>query len=144
MSAHTTDPYELSRFVDAQEECYATAVEELRSGAKQSHWMWFVFPQVAGLGFSSMAQQYAIRSRLEAEAYLAHPILGPRLTACAEALLGVHDRSAEQIMGFPDVLKLQSSMTLFSEVSSPGSVFERVLEKYYGGEKDKKTIRYIS
>ena len=106
--------------------------------------MWFIFPQVAGLGFSSMAQRYAIRSRPEAEAYLAHPILGPRLTACSEALLGVENRSAEEIMGFPDVLKLQSSMTLFSEVSSLGSVFQRVLEKYFGGEKDEKTIRYIS
>ena len=144
MGAHTTDPYELSRFVDAQEECYATALEELCAGAKQNHWMWFIFPQVAGLGFSSTAERYAIRSRHEAEAYLAHRILGPRLIACAEALLGVHARSAEQIMGFPDVLKLQSSMTLFSEVSSPGSVFERVLETYYGAEKDRKTIRYIS
>ena len=144
MNAPNTDPYQHSRFVDAQEDCYATALEEIRAGAKQSHWMWFIFPQVAGLGFSSMAQRYAIGSRNEAEAYLAHPILGPRLTACAVALLGVHDRSAEQIMGFPDVLKLQSSMTLFSEVSSPGSVFERVLEKYYRAEKDNKTIGYLS
>ena len=144
MTARPNDPYGLSRFIEAQEGHYASALEELQAGAKQSHWMWFIFPQVAGLGSSSMARRYAIRSRREAEAYLAHPLLGPRLTACAQALFGVQGRAAEQIMGFPDVLKLQSSMTLFLEVSAPGSLFERVLEKYYRGEKDKMTILYLS
>jgi uncharacterized protein (DUF1810 family) len=105
--------------------------------------MWYIFPQVAGLGFSSMAQRYAIRSRGEAEAYLAHPILGPRLAECAKALLGVQDRSAKEIMGYPDYLKLQSSMTLFAAVSPPGSVFEQVLDKYYGGAKDPKTLEFL-
>ena len=138
------DPHGLSRFVEAQERRHAAALEELKRGAKQGHWMWFIFPQVAGLGHSAMAQRYAIRSRQEAEAYLAHPVLGPRLTTCSEALLGITGRSAEQIMGFPDVLKLQSSMTFFAELSPPDSVFERAPRRFYGGDKDPKTVAFIS
>jgi len=138
-----SDPFDLSRFVVAQENSWPAALDELRAGNKRSHWMWYVFPQVAGLGASAMAQRYAIQSRAEAEAFLAHPILGRRLEECVEALLGVEGRSAEQIMGFPDFLKLCSSMTLFAEVAPPGSVFERVLGKYYGGAKDGKTIGFL-
>ena len=137
------DLYNLGRFVEAQQNCFRAAISELRRGEKRSHWMWFIFPQVAGLGPSSMAQRYAIRSREEAEHYLAHPVLGRRLRECAEALMGVDARSAEEIMGYPDYLKLQSSMTLFAEVAEEGSVFERVLDKYYGGEKDGRTVEYL-
>jgi uncharacterized protein (DUF1810 family) len=143
-SENASDPHALSRFLEAQAHNYSAALRELRAGAKQSHWMWYVFPQVAGLGFSSMAQRYAIRTQEEARAYLAHPVLGPRLVECAEALLEVKDRSAEQIMGNPDCLKLQSSLTLFSAISPPASVFDRVLEKYYDGAKDPKTLQYLA
>jgi uncharacterized protein (DUF1810 family) len=143
MTDALSDPHDLARFVEAQAGAFEAAIAELRAGEKQGHWMWFVFPQVAGLGFSSTAQRYAIRSRAEAEAYLAHPMLGPRLAECAEALLSVQGRSAERIMGYPDYLKLQSSMSLFTEISAPGSVFERVLLKYYGGEKDPKTVDFL-
>jgi uncharacterized protein (DUF1810 family) len=106
--------------------------------------MWFIFPQVAGLGSSAMAKRYAIDSRAEAKAYLEHPLLGARLRTCVDALLQVEGRFAEQIMGYPDFQKLQSSMTLFAEISPPGSCFERLLQKYYGGGKDEKTIDFLS
>jgi uncharacterized protein (DUF1810 family) len=143
MSDSSSDPFNLTRFVKAQEGSYAAAIAELRAGEKQSHWMWFIFPQVAGLGNSSMAQRYAIQSRAEAVAYLAHPILGPRLRECAEALRSVDGRSAEQIMGYPDDIKLKSSLTLFGEVSPPGSIFECLLEKYYEGSRDSKTLDFL-
>ena len=139
----TSDPFELARFVAAQASCYEEALRELRAGEKRTHWMWFVFPQVEGLGFSSMAQRYAIQSRAEAEAYLKHPMLGPRLRECADALLSVHRRSAHEIMGSPDDLKLQSSMTLFAEVDGPGSVFESVLATYFGGRRCEPTLRFL-
>ncbi len=138
-----SDAFDLARFVHAQSDSYAAAVSELGAGQKRSHWMWFIFPQVAGLGSSAMAQRYAIRSRTEAEAYLAHPVLGPRLVECAQALLRVDNRSAESIMGRPDYLKLQSSMSLFVSVSPPDSIFQRVLEKYYAGAKDMKTVAFL-
>lgn len=137
------DPHDLARFVAAQEGVYEAAVAELRRGAKRSHWMWFVFPQVAGLGSSSMAVRYAIGSRAEADAYLAHPVLGPRLRECATALLGVEGRSAHQIMGSPDDVKLKSSMTLFAAIAEPGSPFQAVLDKYYSGETDPKTEAFL-
>jgi uncharacterized protein (DUF1810 family) len=140
MTSTAPDPFNLARFLEAQEGSSAAAIEELRAGQKRSHWMWYVFPQVAGLGSSAMARRYAIRSCEEARAYLAHPLLGRRLEECAQALLRVEGRSAEQVMGFPDCLKLCSSMTLFAEVSPPGSVFARVLEKYYAGERDQRTV----
>src|SRR5436190_3004618 len=111
----SADQFNLARFLEAQERSYEAAIAELRAGEKRSHWMWFVFPQVAGLGSSAMAQRYAIGSRAEAEAYLAHQILGRRLQECAEALLSVDGRSAAQIMGYPDDMKLQWSLTLFAE-----------------------------
>jgi uncharacterized protein (DUF1810 family) len=138
------DPYDLRRFVDAQSSTYAQALTELKAGRKRSHWMWFIFPQLRGLGHSSTAERYAIRSLAEAEAYLRHPILGPRLAECAEAVLGVEKRAAREIFGSPDDLKLRSSATLFARVSSPGSVFQRIIDRYFGGEPDHRTLDLIS
>jgi uncharacterized protein (DUF1810 family) len=137
------DPYDLNRFVKAQVGAYEIALAELHAGRKRSHWMWFVFPQFAGLGSSTMAERYAIGSVAEAEAYLAHPVLGPRLVKCCEAVLGVEGRTAYEIMGPPDDLKLRSCATLFAQVADRGSVFERVLAKYYGGEPDEATLRLL-
>jgi len=134
----------LQRFLDAQDGVYATALAELRAGRKRSHWMWFVFPQIAGLGHSSTAAYYAIADLAEARAYLAHPLLGTRLAECAEALLGVTGRTAHEIFGSPDDLKLRSSMTLFAQVAGPDSVFRRVLERYYGGEADARTLDLLA
>jgi uncharacterized protein (DUF1810 family) len=136
---------ELERFVQAQDSTYDRALAELRAGQKRSHWMWFVFPQIAGLGSSPTAQRYAIRDLTEARDYLAHPVLGPRLTECAEALLAVEGRSAGQILGYPDDLKLRSSMTLFAEAAGegPAGVFQRVLDRYYDGEPDPATLQRI-
>jgi uncharacterized protein (DUF1810 family) len=139
----SSDPYQLQRFLDAQHGVYDQALAEVRNGRKRTHWMWFVFPQFAGLGFSSTAQFYAIQSAAEARAYLAHPILGPRLTECMEAALAVEGRTAHDIFGSPDDLKLRSSATLFAAVSPPDSVFERVLAKYYDGRPDAKTIELL-
>jgi uncharacterized protein (DUF1810 family) len=139
----TEDPHDLERFVVAQAGVYDTALEEITRGCKRSHWMWFVFPQAAGLGSSGTSRRYAIRSLDEARAYLAHAVLGPRLTACAEAALAVDGRSAQEIFGWPDDLKLRSSATLFALVSAPGSVFHRVLEKYFGGQPDDKTVQLL-
>ena len=108
-----------------------------------SHWMWFIFSQFDGLGFSATSRLYAIKSIAEAQAYLAHPVLGPRLIECAEAALRVEGRTAIEIFGSPDDLKLRSSATLFASVSPPGSVFDRLLEKYFGGERDEKTLRLM-
>ncbi|MCX6955400.1 MAG: DUF1810 domain-containing protein [Verrucomicrobia bacterium] len=138
------DPYELARFVAAQEGEYVEALAELRRGAKHGHWIWFIFPQVAGLGSSPMAERYAIRSAREARAYLQHPVLGPRLTECADALLSVEGKSIDEIMGFPDDLKLRSSMTLFEAVSAAGSPFHAVLERYFAGESDGRTTEYLA
>lgn len=138
------DPFDLERFVSAQRETFETALSELRNGAKRSHWMWFVFPQVAGLGSSTMAQRYAIRGRAEAAAYLAHPVLGPRLVACAHALLEIQGKSAREIMGDPDWMKLQSSMTLFAAITERDSPFERVLARYYGGQTDPRTLDFLT
>ena len=144
MSASSADPHDLTRFIEAQSSSYSDALAELKAGEKRSHWMWFIFPQVAGLGSSAMARRYAIGSRAEAEAYLAHPVLGERLRMCVDALLEVEGRSAEQIMGYPDFMKLQSSMTLFAEISPAGSSFEQLLKKYYGGSKDPKTLEFLA
>jgi uncharacterized protein (DUF1810 family) len=138
-----TDPHDLARFVEAQAGVYDRALAEIRRGRKSSHWMWFIFPQIAGLGSSSTARRYAIQSRAEAEAYLAHPVLGPRLVECAEAALAVEGRTAFEVFGSPDDLKLRSSATLFAQVSPPGSVFERLLAKYFDGEPDEKTLRLL-
>lgn len=137
------DRYDLERFVTAQATTYTQALQELRRGAKQTHWMWFVFPQLAGLGSSAMAQQYAIRSLDEARAYLAHPVLGARLHECAEALLQLDGRTAREVFGSPDDLKLRSSLTLFREVAED-LVFSRVLEHYFDGVGDDRTMRLLA
>ena len=136
------DPFDLARFVDAQAANYDRALQELRSGTKRSHWMWYVFPQFQGLGSSEASRRYAIRSRAEAAAYLAHPVLGLRLRECAEALLAQHARSARQILGTPDDLKLHSSATLFAEVEGAG-VFTRLLQRFFDGEEDQKTLQLL-
>ena len=122
---------------------YDRALAEIGSGRKQSHWMWYIFPQLQGLGRSGMAERYAIRGVAEAEAYLRHPVLGPRLVACGEAALAVEGRSASAIFGFPDDMKLHSSATLFARVSPPGSVFARLLERYFDGREDAGTVRLL-
>lgn len=134
------DSHDLDRFVQAQEGAYPAALAEVRAGRKRSHWMWYIFPQFAGLGRSATSAHYAIRSRAEAEAYLEHPVLGPRLREITEAALSVEGRSAHDIFGSPDHLKLRSSATLFAAISPPGSVFERLLEKYFRGEADRRTL----
>lgn len=137
------DPYDLRRFVDAQEKVYDRALAEIKSGFKRSHWMWYVFPQIAGLGFSSTSQHYAIKSLDEAKAYLAHPTLGRRLVECAEAALAVEGRTAYEIFGPPDNLKLRSCATLFACVSPAGSPFEKLLDKYFQGKRDDKTLELL-
>jgi len=139
----TMDPHGLERFVEAQEGVHARALEELRGGRKTSHWMWFVFPQVAGLGFSPMSQRYAIGSLDEARAYLAHPVLGPRLVTCAQALLSHPDRTALDIMGSPDDAKLRSSMTLFALATGSEPVFQQVLDTFFAGERDPRTVALL-
>jgi len=136
-----TDPFALDRFVEAQTVCYETALAEIQQGQKVSHWMWFIFPQFAGLGSSPAAQEFAIKSLDEARAYLAHAVLGPRLIECTEALLAMEGRMAHDIFGSPDDLKLRSSATLFAAVSGEGSLFQRVLEKYFQGEPDERTLQ---
>ncbi len=139
-----SDTFDLNRFLQAQTNDYDRALAEIRAGQKRSHWMWYIFPQFAGLGSSAMSQRYAIKSRAEAVAYLRHEILGPRLIACAEAALAVSDKSALQIFGSPDDRKLHSSATLFAAVGGPESVFERLLEKYFPEGRDAQTIRLLS
>ena len=137
------DPFDLDRFVQAQASTYDVALAEITRGLKRSHWMWFIFPQFAGLGFSSTSITYAIKSVDEAKAYLAHPILGPRLLRCAEAALAIPTLTATQIFGSPDDLKLRSSATLFASVSPAGSVFHQLLDRYFNGEADGKTVILI-
>jgi putative acetyltransferase len=138
------DSHDLERFVRAQEGVYADALSELRDGRKRSHWMWFVFPQLEGLGTSAMARAYAIRSADEAKAYLSDPVLGPRLTECCEAALAIEGRSARDIFGTPDDLKLRSCATLFAAVSTDDSVFHRILETFFDGEPDARTLALMS
>ena len=142
-SRSSEDPYDLRRFVRAQENDYAQALSEIRSGQKRTHWMWYIFPQIDGLAFSSTSKHYSIKSVEEAKAYLDHPILGPRLLECAEAVVRVEGRSAGEIFGSPDDLKLRSCATLFACVLPPGSVFDRLLGKYYGGGRDGKTLQLL-
>ena len=137
------DPYNLDRFVQAQAEDYDTALAEIRRGRKRSHWMWYVFPQFAGLGSSTMSHRYAIESLAECEAYLRHPLLGPRLQTCSEAVLAIEGRSASDIFGYPDDMKLKSSATLFGCVSPNGSVFDRIIDKYFYGQADALTLRLV-
>jgi uncharacterized protein (DUF1810 family) len=135
------DPYDLRRFVDAQADAFERALAELQRGQKRTHWMWYIFPQFDGLGFSSTSKRYSIKSIAEAKAYLCHPVLGPRLMECAEAVVRIEGRSAFEIFGSPDDVKLRSCATLFACVSPVGSVFDRLLGKYFHGERDGKTLR---
>jgi len=137
------DPFHLERFVEAQAPIYAQALAELRAGDKQSHWMWFVFPQLAGLGLSPTAQRYAIGSLEEARAYLDHPLLGPRLRECSAAVNAVEGRSAHQIFGSPDDLKFRSSMTLFRETAPDEPIFQEALDRYFPGEPDPRTLELL-
>ena len=137
------DPFGLARFVAAQDPVYGRVVQELRSGRKQTHWMWFVFPQVSGLGRSAMAERYAISGLDEARAYLAHPLLGGRLRECTGLVLDVEGRSIHDIFGSPDDLKFHSCMTLFAEVAEE-PLFARAIGKYFGGEYDKMTLEISS
>lgn len=141
--AGSGDPYDLGRFLQAQEGDYEQALSEIESGRKRSHWIWYIFPQIDGLGSSSTSKRYAIKSLDEARAYLDHPILGPRLRECAEAVVRLEGRTAREIFGSPDDLKLKSCATLFECVSPPGSVFERLLTKYYQGRRDDKTLHLL-
>jgi uncharacterized protein (DUF1810 family) len=134
------DPYNLQRFVEAQRRCYGQVCSELKAGCKTSHWMWFIFPQWKGLGQSLTANLYAIASRREAEAYLAHPVLGPRLIECTQLVNGVAGRTVDQIFGDPDNLKFRSSMTLFANVAAENAVFLKALAKYFDGKPDQRTI----
>jgi uncharacterized protein (DUF1810 family) len=138
------DPFDLERFVEAQADVYVDAVIELRRGRKRSHWMWFVFPQLRGLGHSSNAFRYGITGIDEARAYLAHPVLGPRLLECAAVLEQLDGgRTVSDIFRDPDDVKLRSSLTLFAKVAESGSVFERLLAKYFGGEPDDRTVAML-
>ena len=134
----------LERFLAAQERIYPVALAELRDGRKRSHWMWFIFPQLIGLGHSPTANHYAIKSRAEASAYLRHPVLGARLLECTGAMLAVADSSVSEILGYPDNLKFRSSMTLFAEVSNPGSLFHQALDACFGGEPDQRTLDLLA
>jgi uncharacterized protein (DUF1810 family) len=138
-----SDPYHLKRFLDAQATTYDRALAELKAGQKRSHWIWYIFPQYRGLGFSAMSQKYAIQSLEEAKAYLAHPILGDRLLECTTTVLGITGRSAYNIFGSPDDLKLRSCATLFAVVSPADSLFVQLLDRFYNGQRDTKTLHLL-
>lgn len=138
-----TDPFDLERFTMAQEAVYERVRAELSAGRKRTHWMWYVFPQVTGLGRSSTSALYAIRSEEEARAYLEHPILGARLRECTNLVLAVEGKSALDILGSPDDVKFQSSMTLFASIVEPESIFSQALDRYFGGERDVRTVEFL-
>ncbi|MBR3749638.1 MAG: DUF1810 domain-containing protein [Firmicutes bacterium] len=136
--------YDLSRFLEAQKNAYDTALREIRAGRKRSHWMWYIFPQIQGLGYSAMAQHYAIRDLGEAREYLQHPLLGPRLIEISEALLSLDESDPRRVMGSPDDLKLRSCMTLFQCAAPDQPVFGKVLDKFYGGRPDGRTLEMLN
>ena len=138
------EAYNLQHFIDAQEPVYDTVLTELRAGRKSSHWIWFIFPQITGLGHSVMAQKYAITSLDEAKAYLQHPVLGPRLRACTQLVLDVDGRSAEEIFGYPDHLKFRSCMTLFLTTAPDHTIFNDALLKYFDGKPDQLTLDILA
>ena len=141
---NSADQFDLQRFVDAQEPVFDAVVAELRSGAKRSHWIWFVFPQLRGLGRSATAMHYGISSLEEARAYLAHDVLGPRLRECARLVAAIDGRSVDEIFGWPDNLKVRSSMTLFARATEDNADFLAVLDKFYDGEQDSVTIEQLA
>jgi uncharacterized protein (DUF1810 family) len=134
------DPFNLQRFLDAQEQHYGSVLKELRAGRKTSHWMWYIFPQVKGLGGSAMSHEYAISSPAEARAYCDHPILGKRLRECTQLMLDVQGRTLAEILSYPDDLKFRSCMTLFAKTANEPQIFEQALRKYSGGELDHRTL----
>jgi uncharacterized protein (DUF1810 family) len=134
------DPYDLNRFLSAQEGVYERALAELKGGRKRTHWIWFIFPQIDGLGYSPTAKHYSIKSMGEARQYLDHPVLGKRLLECTEAVVALRGGSASEIFGYPDDLKFKSSMTLFEKISGLGSVFSSALDRYCHGERDTATL----
>ncbi len=134
---------DLKRFIDAQQTSYQAALAEIKNGRKRSHWMWYIFPQIQGLGFSETSKFYAIKEVSEAEEFLKHPILGSRLVEICEVLLGLETNNANQVFGSPDDMKLKSSMTLFAALPNTNPVFELVLKKFFGGSKDNKTLQII-
>lgn len=138
------DPFDLARFISAQRDSFDLALSEIRSGHKSSHWMWYIFPQLRGLGYSSTSQKYGITGADEAHAYLAHDVLGPRLIAICEAVLSIEGRSATEIFGRPDDMKLQSCVTLFASVTGTNSVFQKILDKYFDGRLDQRTIQLLN
>ena len=143
-SQHSSgDPFHLERFVVAQERVYSHVLSELRVGEKMSHWMWFIFPQIRGLGRSPISIEYAISSRDEARAYLQHPLLGPRLKECTQLVLQVEGRSAVEIFDEPDDMKFRSCMTLFNQVSNDDDIFQRALDKYFNGQPDQLTLNRV-
>ncbi|MGC1388470.1 MAG: DUF1810 domain-containing protein [Steroidobacteraceae bacterium] len=142
-SGHTADPYHLQRFLDAQCGVYDRVERELRSGRKESHWMWFIFPQIKGLGHSAMAQKYALSSLAESKAYLDHPVLGQRLRECTQLVTNLNGPSIEGIFGYPDYLKFQSSMTLFAHATADNKIFEDALQKYFRTHYDRQTIERL-
>ncbi|MBW3127437.1 DUF1810 domain-containing protein [Hymenobacter profundi] len=133
----------LTRFLDAQKSDYQTALSEIKNGRKRSHWMWYIFPQIQGLGFSETSKFYAIQDAAEAEAYLAHPVLGSRLLEISNALLTLSASNATSVFGSPDDLKLKSSMTLFASLPKADPVFQAVLDKFFNGTKDNKTLQIL-
>ena len=137
------DAHDLDRFLKAQEDAYPDALDELRAGRKRSHWMWFVFPQIAGLGHSPTARYYAIRSLDEAQAYLAHPILGARLHECLKVLQMLETADARTVFGDLDAMKLRSSLTLFAEADPADAIVQAALERWFGGERDEKTLQLL-
>jgi uncharacterized protein (DUF1810 family) len=144
LSSDNADPFDLRRFVDAQHDVYDTVLAELRNGAKRSHWIWFVFPQLRGLGRSPTAVRFGIASLDEARAYLAHPVLGPRLRECTWLVGLIDGRSVDEIFGWPDNLKVRSSMTLFARATDDNADFRGVLDKFYNGEDDPATVELLS
>ena len=144
LSSKDADPFDLQRFVDAQDRVYDTVLSELRGGRKRSHWIWFVFPQLRGLGRSGTAQHYGISSLDEARAYLAHPVLGARLRECTGLVAAIDGRSVDEIFGWPDNLKVRSSMTLFTHTTDDNSGFRAVLDKFYDGEEDAATVELLN
>ncbi len=142
--ANESDPFNLARFVVAQEGMFEAALAELRRARKRSHWMWFIFPQVGGLGSSATSREYAIRSLEEVRAYLRHPVLGPRLLDCCRAILSVQGKSASEIMGYPDDLKLRSSMTLFVLADDSHQEFRQVIDRHFQGHPDERTLELLN
>lgn len=141
---NTDDPYDLKRFLSAQEGVYERALAELKNGQKQTHWMWYLFPQIDGLGYSPTARRYSIKSLEEARQYLEHPVLGKRLLECTKAVIALKGGSASEIFGYPDDMKFKSSMTLFEKIAGPGSLFSSALDRYCYGTRDAATLRLLA